>query len=309
MSEQHVCKLCNERRDESSLEGHFSCNAGQGMTRQKSKGSRWSCLVTAAVPLPHYHMPETSSLKNTPCAFSAGHCQETSHSSFTASSWEVFQCWALTNKLPSGFLLPPSLSSLEAMHRLNWDMVRLQGKQHFCMAWEFDSKLSILYSYGRGWVLIHGYHQKGEPASRDPSSLHPWDIPGERYTDFFSISFFKGTYLQGLETTAVFDTATQEFILNTPKISAMKWWPGDSKYHTKCFGFCLLQLLCLPWLNSVFEGPVLAEDFNKRYSHGKASKRKGFIQVQRPQGSHHHLQKPLEQAEEIHSGKLLSLQE
>lgn len=134
MSEQHVCKLCNERRDKSSLEGHFSCNAGQGMTRQKSKGSRWSCLVTAAVPLPHYHMPETSSLKNTPCAFSAGHCQETSHSSFTASSWEVFQCWALTNKLPSGFLLPPSLSSLEAMHRLNWDMVRLQGKQHFCMA-------------------------------------------------------------------------------------------------------------------------------------------------------------------------------
>ncbi|XP_051483612.1 peroxisomal acyl-coenzyme A oxidase 2 isoform X2 [Apus apus] len=37
-----------------------------------------------------------------------------------------------------------------------------------------------------------------------------------------------GTYLQGLETTAVFDSSTQEFILNTPKISAMKWWPGDS---------------------------------------------------------------------------------
>lgn len=42
--------------------------------------------------------------------------------------------------------------------------------------------------------------------------------------------FFKGTYLQGLETTAVFDISTQEFILNTPTISAMKWWPGDSKY-------------------------------------------------------------------------------
>uniref|UniRef100_A0A8C5TMQ8 Acyl-coenzyme A oxidase n=1 Tax=Malurus cyaneus samueli TaxID=2593467 RepID=A0A8C5TMQ8_9PASS len=47
-----------------------------------------------------------------------------------------------------------------------------------------------------------------------------------------------GTYLQGLETTAVFDTATQEFILNTPKISAMKWWPGDmgrSATHTVVF--------------------------------------------------------------------------
>ncbi|KAJ7317100.1 hypothetical protein JRQ81_003262 [Phrynocephalus forsythii] len=36
-----------------------------------------------------------------------------------------------------------------------------------------------------------------------------------------------GTYLRGLETTATFDVATQEFILNTPSISAMKWWPGD----------------------------------------------------------------------------------
>ncbi|XP_013804327.2 peroxisomal acyl-coenzyme A oxidase 2 [Apteryx mantelli] len=47
-----------------------------------------------------------------------------------------------------------------------------------------------------------------------------------------------GTYLQGLETTAVFDIATQEFLLNTPKISAMKWWPGDmgrSATHTVVF--------------------------------------------------------------------------
>ncbi|KAL8212789.1 UNVERIFIED_CONTAM: hypothetical protein K2H54_058684 [Gekko kuhli] len=36
-----------------------------------------------------------------------------------------------------------------------------------------------------------------------------------------------GTNLRGLETMANFDVTTQEFILNTPKISAMKWWPGD----------------------------------------------------------------------------------
>ncbi|KAK3103843.1 hypothetical protein FSP39_022372 [Pinctada imbricata] len=36
-----------------------------------------------------------------------------------------------------------------------------------------------------------------------------------------------GTYLQGLETTATYDPGTQEFILNTPTISAMKWWPGS----------------------------------------------------------------------------------
>ncbi|XP_067854919.1 peroxisomal acyl-coenzyme A oxidase 2-like isoform X2 [Heptranchias perlo] len=36
-----------------------------------------------------------------------------------------------------------------------------------------------------------------------------------------------GTYLRGLETTATFDTSSQEFVLNTPKASSIKWWPGD----------------------------------------------------------------------------------
>ncbi|XP_029706113.1 peroxisomal acyl-coenzyme A oxidase 1 isoform X2 [Takifugu rubripes] len=35
-----------------------------------------------------------------------------------------------------------------------------------------------------------------------------------------------GTHLRGLETTATFDPATQEFVLNSPTISSIKWWPG-----------------------------------------------------------------------------------
>ncbi|RUS77078.1 hypothetical protein EGW08_015161 [Elysia chlorotica] len=35
-----------------------------------------------------------------------------------------------------------------------------------------------------------------------------------------------GTNLRNLETTATFDAATDEFVLNTPKITSMKWWPG-----------------------------------------------------------------------------------
>ncbi|XP_009984459.1 PREDICTED: peroxisomal acyl-coenzyme A oxidase 2 [Tauraco erythrolophus] len=56
-----------------------------------------------------------------------------------------------------------------------------------------------------------------------------------------------GTYLQGLETTAVFDITTQEFILNTPKISAMKWWPGDmgrSATHSLVFGQLYIHGKC-----------------------------------------------------------------
>ncbi|XP_066899890.1 peroxisomal acyl-coenzyme A oxidase 2 isoform X2 [Kogia breviceps] len=36
-----------------------------------------------------------------------------------------------------------------------------------------------------------------------------------------------GTYLQGLETEATYDAATQEFVVHSPTLTATKWWPGD----------------------------------------------------------------------------------
>jgi len=36
-----------------------------------------------------------------------------------------------------------------------------------------------------------------------------------------------GTDIQNLRTTATFDKETQEFVLHTPCLEAMKWWPGD----------------------------------------------------------------------------------
>lgn len=35
-----------------------------------------------------------------------------------------------------------------------------------------------------------------------------------------------GTNLLGLETTATYDKETDEFVLNSPRLSSMKWWPG-----------------------------------------------------------------------------------
>ena len=36
-----------------------------------------------------------------------------------------------------------------------------------------------------------------------------------------------GSNVAGLETTAVFDRKTDEFVIHTPTPSATKWWPGD----------------------------------------------------------------------------------
>jgi acyl-CoA oxidase len=35
-----------------------------------------------------------------------------------------------------------------------------------------------------------------------------------------------GTYVRGLETTATYDPRTEEFIINSPTVTATKWWPG-----------------------------------------------------------------------------------
>ncbi|XP_013101978.2 probable peroxisomal acyl-coenzyme A oxidase 1 [Stomoxys calcitrans] len=35
-----------------------------------------------------------------------------------------------------------------------------------------------------------------------------------------------GTYLKGLEARADYDRRTEEFVLNTPKLTSYKWWPG-----------------------------------------------------------------------------------
>eukprot|EP00064_Thunnus_orientalis_P019920 superscaffoldBa00005212_g20051 len=36
----------------------------------------------------------------------------------------------------------------------------------------------------------------------------------------------QSTHLRGLETTATYDPATQEFVMNSPTVSSIKWWPG-----------------------------------------------------------------------------------
>ena len=49
--------------------------------------------------------------------------------------------------------------------------------------------------------------------------------------------FIPGTFLRGLETTAHYDAETQEFILNTPTLTASKWWPGNCKSRIQFPGF------------------------------------------------------------------------
>ncbi|KAG7200556.1 hypothetical protein KM043_001117 [Ampulex compressa] len=50
-----------------------------------------------------------------------------------------------------------------------------------------------------------------------------------------------GTFIRGLETTATYDPATQEFILNSPTLTSYKWWPGGLG-HTANYAVVVAQL-------------------------------------------------------------------
>ena len=51
----------------------------------------------------------------------------------------------------------------------------------------------------------------------------------------FQTELGHGSFVRGLETTATYDPTTQEFVLNTPTLTATKWWPGSLGRHaTHC---------------------------------------------------------------------------
>ena len=52
-----------------------------------------------------------------------------------------------------------------------------------------------------------------------------------------------GSFLRGLETTATYDAATEEFTIHTPSVSATKWWiggAGQTATHAAVFAQMIL---------------------------------------------------------------------
>uniref|UniRef100_A0A1X7T9X5 Acyl-coenzyme A oxidase n=1 Tax=Amphimedon queenslandica TaxID=400682 RepID=A0A1X7T9X5_AMPQE len=51
-----------------------------------------------------------------------------------------------------------------------------------------------------------------------------------------------GTFIRGLETTATYDPSTEEFVMNSPTLTSMKWWPG-SVGHTATHAIVVARLI------------------------------------------------------------------
>ncbi|XP_075701750.1 peroxisomal acyl-coenzyme A oxidase 1 isoform X4 [Rhinoderma darwinii] len=62
------------------------------------------------------------------------------------------------------------------------------------------------------------------PEQQDRFFMPAWNL--EIIGTYAQTEMGHGTHLRGLETTATYDPSTQEFILNSPTVSSIKWWPG-----------------------------------------------------------------------------------
>uniref|UniRef100_A0A8C5QLV2 Acyl-coenzyme A oxidase n=1 Tax=Leptobrachium leishanense TaxID=445787 RepID=A0A8C5QLV2_9ANUR len=77
---------------------------------------------------------------------------------------------------------------------------------------------------------VHGVFLKSVMALGTDEQIAKWASLASNYNiigTYAQTELGHGTYLRGLETTATFDIKTQEFVINTPQITATKWWPGD----------------------------------------------------------------------------------
>ncbi|NWI16342.1 ACOX1 oxidase, partial [Crypturellus soui] len=62
------------------------------------------------------------------------------------------------------------------------------------------------------------------PEQQDRFFMPAWNL--EIIGTYAQTEMGHGSHVRGLETTATYDPATQEFILNSPTVTSIKWWPG-----------------------------------------------------------------------------------
>ncbi|KAI1896731.1 hypothetical protein AGOR_G00097820 [Albula goreensis] len=62
------------------------------------------------------------------------------------------------------------------------------------------------------------------PEQQDTFFMPAWNL--EIIGTYAQTEMGHGTHIRALETTSTYDPSTQEFVLNSPTVTSIKWWPG-----------------------------------------------------------------------------------
>ncbi|XP_004864495.1 peroxisomal acyl-coenzyme A oxidase 2 isoform X2 [Heterocephalus glaber] len=93
---------------------------------------------------------------------------------------------------------------------------------------------------------VHDIATKAIRSLGSEEQIAKWAPLSETYriiVTFAQTELGHGTYLQGLETEATYDAATQEFVIHSPTMTATKWWPGDLG-RSATHALVMAQLVC-----------------------------------------------------------------
>lgn len=88
-------------------------------------------------------------------------------------------------------------------------------------------------------MFIPAIMGQGTPQQQGYWVARCWD--GSIVGTYAQTELGHGTFIRGLETTATYDPATQEFVLNSPTLTSYKWWPGGLG-HTANYAVVVAQL-------------------------------------------------------------------
>ncbi|XP_022068759.1 peroxisomal acyl-coenzyme A oxidase 1 isoform X1 [Acanthochromis polyacanthus] len=97
------------------------------------------------------------------------------------------------------------------------------------------------------------------PEQMDRFFMPAWNL--EIIGTYAQTEMGHGTHLRGLETTATYDPSTQEFVLNSPTVSSIKWWPGGLG-KTSNYAIVLAQLYSLGNCHGLHAFIVQIRDIN-----------------------------------------------
>ncbi|XP_031201134.1 peroxisomal acyl-coenzyme A oxidase 2 [Mastomys coucha] len=96
-------------------------------------------------------------------------------------------------------------------------------------------------------LSLHGVAMNAIRSLGSDEQITKWSQLGKNFQiiiTYAQTELGHGTYLQGLETEATYDAATQEFVIHSPTMTSTKWWPGDLGW-TVTHAVVLAQLICL----------------------------------------------------------------
>ncbi|XP_048212005.1 peroxisomal acyl-coenzyme A oxidase 2 [Perognathus longimembris pacificus] len=117
------------------------------------------------------------------------------------------------------------------------------------LGWQEDG-CERLYAYrtlsGDIGLNLHTVFKNALRSLGSEEQIAKWDPLCKTFqiiTTYAQTELGHGTYLQGLETEATYDPATQEFVIHSPTMTATKWWPGDLG-RTATHTLVLAQLIC-----------------------------------------------------------------